>query len=69
MAVRGTITFIDDGSHVRVFITAHTASDGAVPGVAKGHVVGQRFYLQPRADAGWHPDAAAHLAAVTSSQA
>ncbi len=37
-----TITFIDDGFHVRVFITTHTASDGTVQSVA-GHVIGQRF--------------------------
>ena len=38
----GTVTFINDGFHVRVFITAHATSDSTVQGVTR-HVVGQRF--------------------------
>jgi hypothetical protein len=37
-----TVTFINDGFHVRVFITAHATCDSAVQGVT-GHVVRQRF--------------------------
>lgn len=37
-----TVTFINDGFHVRVFITAHATSDSTVQGVTR-HVVGQRF--------------------------
>ena len=37
-----TITFIDDGFHVGIFITTHTARDCTVQGVT-GHVVSQRF--------------------------
>ncbi len=37
-----TVTFIDDGFHVRIIIAADAARDSAVQGVA-GHVVAQRF--------------------------
>ncbi|RDJ39405.1 hypothetical protein AB718_19950, partial [Acinetobacter baumannii] len=37
-----TVAFINDGFHVRVFIAADAARDGAVQGVAS-HVVRQRF--------------------------
>ncbi|SAJ33539.1 Uncharacterised protein [Enterobacter cloacae] len=37
-----TVTFINDGFHVRVFITAHATCDGTVQGVTR-HVVGQGF--------------------------
>ena len=37
-----TVTFINDGFHVRVFITAHATCDSTVQGVTR-HVVRQRF--------------------------
>lgn len=37
-----TVTFINDGFHVRVFITAHATCDCTVQGVSR-HVVGQGF--------------------------